>query len=90
MRVFSAMRGSQSARRETARQYVPLPFAGVRHLAAEDLPAVFAQHHGLRPGNERGEESIECLDVQRPPALAAFEEVSEAVRLRIRQRLVLR
>jgi hypothetical protein len=72
------MRGSRSARREIARQYVPLPFAGVRHLAAEDLPAVFARHHGLRPGNGRGEEPGELLDVH-GLALAAFEEVCEAV-----------
>ena len=63
--------------------------AGVRHLAAEDLSVVFARHHGLRSRDQGGEESIECLDVHRPAALTALEEVSEAIKFRIRQRLVL-
>jgi hypothetical protein len=41
------------------------------------------------PANECGEESVEHLDVHRPAALAAFEEVAEAVKLGVGQRLVL-
>jgi hypothetical protein len=43
----------------------------------------------LRSGDEGGEESIELFDIHRPAALAAFEEVSEAVEFGIGQRLVL-
>jgi hypothetical protein len=63
--------------------------AGVRHLAAEDLRIVLARHDNLRACDEGGEESVERLDVHRPAALAAFEEVSEAIKLGVGQRLVL-
>lgn len=63
--------------------------ARIRHLAAEDLRVVFARHHGLGSRDEGGEESVERLDVHRPAALAALEEVAEAVKLGVGQRLVL-
>lgn len=63
--------------------------ASVRHLAAEDLPIVFARHHGLRSRDKGGEKPVERLDVHRSAALAAFEEVSEAVKFGVGQRLVL-
>ena len=62
---------------------------GVRYLAAEDLRVVLARHHGLRPGDERGEEPVEFFEVHGPAALAAFEEGSEAVKLGVGQRVVL-
>src|ERR1019366_9204289 len=63
--------------------------AGVRYLAAEDLPVVFARHHGLRSRDEGGEESVELLDVHRLAALATLEEVAEAVKFCVSQWLVL-
>jgi hypothetical protein len=41
------------------------------------------------PADEGGEEPVERLDIHRPPTLAAFEEVSEAVKLGVGQRVVL-
>jgi|ERR1017187_5002545 hypothetical protein len=57
--------------------------------ASDISPVVFARHHGLRSRDERGEEAIERLDVHRLSTLAAFEEVPEAVKLGVGQRLVL-
>jgi hypothetical protein len=42
----------------------------------------------LRSGDEGGEEPVERLDVHGIAALAAFEEVPEAVKFGIRQRLI--
>jgi len=59
--------------------------AGVRHLPAEHFPIVFAGHHGLWSRDEGGEKPVERLDVHRPAALAAFEEVTEAVEFGVGQ-----
>ena len=63
--------------------------AGVRHLAAENLPVVFARHHDLWSRDESGEKSVELLDVHRPATLATFEEVSEAIKFGVGHRLLL-
>jgi hypothetical protein len=52
-------------------------------------PVVFARHHGLRPCDEGGEESIEFFEVHRFASLAALEEGSEAVKFGVGQRVVL-
>jgi len=57
--------------------------------AAEDLRVVFARHHGFRSRDEGGEEPVERLDVHRLAAFAIFEEVPEAVKFGVGQRLVL-
>src|ERR1019366_7313924 len=61
--------------------------ASVRHLAAEDLRVVFARHHGFRSRDERGEESVQLLDVHCPAALATLEEVPETVKVGVREPL---
>jgi hypothetical protein len=57
-------------------------------LAAEVLRVILSRHHDLRPRDEGCEEPVERLDVYRPAALAALEEVPEAVEFGVGRRIV--
>jgi DNA mismatch endonuclease Vsr len=61
----------------------------VSDISPPKSSVILARHHGLRSRDEGGEESVELLDVHRPAALAAFEEVPKAVKLGVCQRIVL-